>query len=382
MRLFLIYQSFQNRNLEKKILLLLLILIFNRLFCVVMNKQFFERRKILLGSMLFLVVLFAGAGIYTYRMLFYPNFAIDKTVYLYIDNTKNFLSFTKQLEDSAHIRNLKSFVFLSELLDYPREMKTGRYAVIPGTNNWNLLTDLRRAHQAATKLTFNNIRLKTDLAEKISAQLMMDGNHLLRLLEDSATCNAFGFTPETILCLFIPNTYEIYWNISPESLLKRMKREYDAFWTMDRKAKAKSLGLSPEETAILASIVEEETAAADEYPVVAGLYLNRLKRGIPLQADPTVKYAVGNFGLQRILFEHLEVDSPYNTYKYAGLPPGPLRIPTIRGMEAVLDPMQHNYLYMCAKEDFSGRHNFAVTLSEHNRNANRYRAELNRRNIR
>ena len=161
-----------------------------------------------------------------------------------------------------------------------------------------------------------------------------------------------------------------------------MKREYKSFWTDARLEKAKAINLTPVEVSVLASIVEEETAATDEYPIVAGLYLNRLHRGIPLQADPTVKFAVGDFTLQRILFEHLEIDSPYNTYKYPGLPPGPLRIPTIKGMDSVLNYMKHNYLYMCAKEDFSGGHNFAATLTEHNRNANRYRAELNRRKIR
>ena len=161
-----------------------------------------------------------------------------------------------------------------------------------------------------------------------------------------------------------------------------MKREYDAFWTPERLKKAEEIGLTPVKVSILASIVEEETAASDEYPIVAGLYINRLRAGIPLQADPTVKFAVGDFSLQRILFEHLEIDSPYNTYKYAGLPPGPLRIPTIKGLNSVLNHTKHKYLYMCAKEDFSGRHNFAVTLAEHNRNANRYRAELNRRRIR
>ena len=213
-------------------------------------------------------------------------------------------------------------------------------------------------------------------------QLMLDKEELLSLLNDSAYCDSLGFTLETVMAMFIPNTYEVYWNIPAEKLMQRMKREYKSFWTDARLEKAKAINLTPVEVSVLASIVEEETAATDEYPIVAGLYLNRLHRGIPLQADPTVKFAVGDFTLQRILFEHLEIDSPYNTYKYPGLPPGPLRIPTIKGMDSVLNYMKHNYLYMCAKEDFSGRHNFAATLTEHNRNANRYRAELNRRKIR
>ena len=163
--------------------------------------------------------------------------------------------------------------------------------------------------------------------------------------------------------------------------MARMKQEYNRFWTVERHKKAEALGLTPVEVSTLASIVEEESAVADEYPTIAGLYLNRLKAGMPLQADPTVKFAAGNFALQRILDKHLAIDSPYNTYKYAGLPPGPIRIPSIRAIDAVLNPAHHRYFYMCAKEDFSGRHNFAATLAEHNRNANRYRAELNRRKI-
>lgn len=233
----------------------------------------------------------------------------------------------------------------------------------------------------ATRLTFNNIRFKEDLAERLDEQLMIDKDELLQLLDDSAYCDSLGFTPQTIVALFIPNTYEVYWNIPADKLIQRMKKEYDVFWTSERLAKAKAVKLTPVEVATLASIVEEESASTSEYPVIAGLYLNRLRAGMPLQADPTVKFAVGDFSLKRILFEHLEADSPYNTYKHAGLPPGPLRVPSIKGMDAVLNYMQHNYLYMCAKEDFSGRHNFAVTLAEHSRNANRYRAELNRRKI-
>ncbi|MCD7712365.1 MAG: endolytic transglycosylase MltG, partial [Firmicutes bacterium] len=277
---------------------------------------------------------------------------------------------------------IKDFKILAKQLKYPENMKTGRYAVEPGMNHLTLINHLRRGQQAALRITFNNIRFKEDLAARLDDQLMLTKEDILQLISDSAYTGTLGFTPETISAMFLPDTYEVYWNISPENLIKRMKREFDNFWTEQRKAKAAEIGLTPIEVSVLASIVEEETATLEEYPIVAGLYINRLHRGIPLQADPTVKFAMGDFSLQRILFTHLEIDSPYNTYKYAGLPPGPLRMPSVRGLDAVLNYTRHNYLYMCAKEDFSGRHNFAVTLAEHNRNADRYRAELNRRRIR
>lgn len=347
-----------------------------------MNKKKQSKRNIIAGILLFFVLLIAGVGMWGYRLAWAPNFMPQETVYIYIGKDKSFTDLCRQLQDSADCSRIGSFKQLAGMLKYQANIRTGRYAVSPGMSNLQLLNDLRRGHQVATRLTFNNIRFKEDLAERLDEQLMLDKDELLSLLNDSAYCDSLGFTTETITSLFIPNTYEVYWNIPADKLMQRMKREYIAFWTDARLEKAKAIGLTPAEVATLASIVEEETAASDEYPIVAGLYLNRLHRGIPLQADPTVKFAVGDFTLQRILFEHLEVDSPYNTYKHAGLPPGPLRIPTIKGMDSVLNYMKHNYLYMCAKEDFSGRHNFAATLAEHNRNANRYRAELNRRKIR
>lgn len=347
-----------------------------------MDKKKQGKRNIIIGIIVILVLLLAGTAFWGYRLAWAPNFNPKETVYLYIGKDKNFDDLCRQLIDSAGCNRIGTFKQLAGLLKYPAYIRTGRYAVSPGMNNLDLLNDLRRGHQVATRLTFNNIRFKDDLAERLDEQLMLDKDEILALLNDSAYCDSLGFTTETINAMFIPNTYEVYWNIPADKLMQRMKREYKAFWTDKRLEKAKALGLTPVEVAILASIVEEETAATDEYPIVAGLYLNRLHRGIPLQADPTVKFAVGDFTLQRILFEHLEIESPYNTYKYAGLPPGPLRIPTIKGMDSVLNYMKHNYLYMCAKEDFSGRHNFAATLAEHNRNANRYRAELNRRKIR
>lgn len=347
-----------------------------------MNTLTQSRRTLWIVAASIFILLGVGVGGWGYRMAFAPNFEPAQTRYIYIDRDKDFEKVCRQLEDSAACRRIKPFKQLARLLKYPAHVRTGRYAVSPGMNNLSLLNDLRRGHQAATRITFNNIRFKEDLAERLDKQLMLDKNELLQLWNDSAYCDSLGFTPQTVTTLFIPNTYEVYWNIPATQLMRRMQREYQAFWTKERRQKAEALGLTPVEVAILASIVEEETAAADEYPIIAGLYLNRLRAGIPLQADPTVKYAVGDFTLQRILLDHLDIDSPYNTYKYAGLPPGPLRIPTAKGLDAVINPTQHRYLYMCAKEDFSGRHNFAVTLAQHNRNANRYRAELNRRKIR
>ncbi|MDR1555865.1 MAG: endolytic transglycosylase MltG [Tannerellaceae bacterium] len=334
---------------------------------------------ILAGAVLFFIFA-AGTGIY--RLLYAPGFANKETVYLYIDRQIGFDKLCRLLTDSAGISRPDDFKLLARLLKYPENMKTGKYALTPGMSYPALLNQLRRGQQATTRLTFHNIRFLDDLAGRIAEQLMIGKEELLQWLNDPDYCRSLGFTTETIGALFIPDTYEVYWNITAENLLQRMKREYDAFWTEERKQKAADIHLTPVETAILASVVEEETAAADEYPVVAGLYLNRLRQGIPLQADPTIRFAVGDYALRRILFEHLAIESPYNTYKYAGLPPGLLRIPSARGIDGVLNHAKHHYLYMCAKEDLSGRHNFAVTLAEHNRNANRYHAELNRRNIR
>lgn len=343
------------------------------------NKSVFK----ILGIIILVLALSGGSfAYYMYKALYGSTYQITETTYLYINESKDFEDLCNQLSKIASAKDISRFRKLANYLDYPQYMKTGKYAVTPGMSQMQLVNVLRRGQQTSVKLTFNNIRLKTDLAERLAEQLMIGQDEILNLLNDSSYCQSLGFTTETINTLFIPNTYEVYWNISADRLFQRMKKEYDTFWSDSRKEKATKIGLTPIEVSILASIVEEETAAADEYPIVAGLYINRLKRNIPLQADPTVKFAVGDFSLQRILFQHLEVDSPYNTYKYAGLPPGPLRTPSIRGIDAVLNHMQHNYLYMCAKEDFSGRHNFAVTLAEHNRNADRYRAELNRRKIR
>ena len=211
---------------------------------------------------------------------------------------------------------------------------------------------------------------------------MIDSVEIANLLNDADFIQKMGYSKETLPALFIPNTYEVYWNISAEDFMARMQKEHKAYWNEERIQKAQTIGLTPIEVATLASIVEEETANQAEKPMVAGLYINRLKKGMLLQADPTVKFSLQEFGLKRILFKHLEVDSPYNTYKYAGLPPGPIRVPSYQGLESVLNYTQHNYIYMCAKEDFSGTHNFAVTSAQHAANARKYQQALNKRGIR
>ena len=286
-----------------------------------------------------------------------------------------------QLDTVGHIDNIKLFDLLAQRRHYPQHIKSGRYEITPQMSYVEAMQMLRSGQQKPVKLTFNNVRLVGDFTQRIGSQLAVSADTLAALLRDTAVVAALGFDSATILTMFIPNTYEILWNTPSRKFLERMKKEYNHFWTPERRAKADFIALTPTEVSILASIVEEETIKPAEYHIVAGLYWNRLKKGMLLQADPTVKFAVGDVTLRRILLTHLEIESPYNTYKYTGLPPGPIRVPSIRGIDAVLDLMRHNYLYMCAKEDFSGTHNFAVTLAEHTRNAKKYHAALNQNKI-
>lgn len=341
------------------------------------------KKKLLSIAILILgLVIFGGAAVafYFYSVM-NTKFRIKDPVYICIDENKDYDKLLKEIADSAKVEDISAFDKAAEWLNYKGNLKEGRYAIKPGMNVREVIGRLRSGSQTPVRLTFNNIRTKKDLAIRLSEQLMMDEPSLYAALENEQICNNFGFNDKTIVAMFIPNTYEVYWDISIDGLLKRMKKEYDKFWNDSRKDKAAVIGLTPVEVSILASIVEEECTYTDEYPTVAGLYLNRIKRKQLLQADPTVKFAVGDFGLRRILNVHLETDSPYNTYKYEGLPPGPIRIPSIKGIDSVLNYAKHDYLYMCAKEDFSGRHNFAKTLVEHNKNAANYRNALNHSGI-
>lgn len=259
------------------------------------------------------------------------------------------------------------------------KLHTGYYAFDGSESPLTAFRLLKGGHQTPIRLTIPSVRTIGQLSAYLGEKLMMDSTAIASLLEDPTTCESFGKSKETVISLFLPDTYECYWNVSPEALLNKMKREYDAYWTAERSDKAKKQGLTREQVATLASIVDEETNYGPEKPRVAGLYLNRLRKGMLLQADPTVKFAIGDFSLKRIRNQHLTYESPYNTYLHKGLPPGPIRLASKEGIEAVLNAEQHPFLYMCAKEDFSGAHNFAANYNDHLANARRYTKELNRR---
>jgi UPF0755 protein len=248
------------------------------------------------------------------------------------------------------------------------------------TNN-EIINKLRSGRQDPVRVTFNKIRTLEQFADHISDQIEVDAGKLLLLMNTRAIQDKYGFNEYTIKCMFIPNTYEFYWNTSEERFLERMFKEYNKFWNAERTIKATKMNMSKEQIITLASIVEEETQRNTEKSTVAGVYMNRLRIGMRLQADPTIIYAVGDFNIKRVLKKHYEIDSPYNTYLNAGLPPGPICIPEISTIDAVLSYEKNDYLYFCAKSDFSGYHSFAKTLEQHNRNAYLYRRELNKRKI-
>ncbi len=339
-----------------------------------------KRLKIFLYTFGVLAVIAIAIGYYVRSTVFKP-VELAETIYIYIEPSTQYDEVVAQIKKKVNLPSDKIFQMIAERMKYPESIKTGRYAIKDGMTMPEIIRILRSGNQSAVKLTFNNMRTKENLAGRISSQLMMDSLALLTWLSDEKKVEEFGLDTNTVVAMFIPNTYEVYWDTSVDKLLKRMKHEYATFWNESRKAKAKEIGLTPIEVSTLASIVEEEATYSDEYPIIAGLYLNRLKRGQRLEADPTVKFAVGDFSLRRILYKHLEVESPYNTYRNDGLPPGPIRIPSIKGIDASLSPQDHKYLFMCAKDDLSGRHNFATTHAEHIRNAAKYQRALNEKKI-
>lgn len=331
------------------------------------------------------VIFLAAAGVvvgmeYSYR--FAGAVQKDYNVKVYPGETLQEVAFA--LQEQGVVRSASAMMRLARVRDI-QGCRVGNYDFERGDSYRTVLGRLSRGVQTPVRVTFNSFRSVESLVGAVARKTLADSAAYMEVFSDDSLIAGDGFKRETVLAVFVPDTYEVYWTVTPQEFYERMLGAYKSFWSKKRVLRAKALGMTPLEVATLASIVSQETNAVEEMQDVAGVYINRLRIGMPLQADPTVKFAVGDPTLKRILHRHLAVESPYNTYKNVGLPPGLIAMPSVAAVDAVLDygaGKGHDYLYFCAKADFSGRHAFARTLSEHNRNAGAYSRELNRRNIR
>lgn len=338
-------------------------------------------KKLLWGVLIFVVLVAGIAGGAYYYFIQRPNTQVTDDGIIYIQPGDSFETVVQTLRSEGYIENEYTFRKVADIKKYPAAVKSGRYRIQNGMNNNQLVNMLRSGNQEAVRFTFNNIRTFEEFAGALSHQLSLDSAEFLQLVRDPEYTKSYGFTPANFIGMFIPNTYQIFWNTRLDAFIKRMHSEYKKFWNDDRLAKSKKAGLSPIEVITLASIVEEETTKTNEYPIIAGVYINRLNKGWKLGACPTLKFALGDFSLKRVLDKHMQVDSPYNTYKNIGLPPGPVRMPSIQVIDAVLNYQHHDYMFFCAKSDFSGNHYFSRTLREHNRHAAEYHRALNKLKI-
>lgn len=332
-------------------------------------------RKALLITTATILLVAAALTAYFYNIFSTPVSTCDdfRIFITPTDSQESIISAITKKDPSARTKGLS---ILLNRRNYDSNLRTGCYTIKSGATPKQVADMLSGGAQTPVRITINSTRTIGQMVRNISSQIMIDSIAVAEQFADSNLLDSLGYSKATVFCMIIPNTYEVYWNISASALIKRLIKERNLFWNDSRKSKAASIGLTEQEVMTLASIIEEETAKSDELPIVAGLYMNRLKRNMLLQADPTVIFALGGERPKRVLKEHLEVNSPYNTYKNAGLPPAPIRFVNTRSIDAVLNYTRHNYLYMCAKEDFSGYHNFATTLSQHNANARRYQRAL------
>ena len=343
------------------------------------NKLSFKSRVLIALGILFIVML-SGTAFNYYMKYFGPNLT-DNTKYLYIKTGSDFNDVFETIKKDGIVKDSVSFRNAANNMDYPGSVKPGRYRLTQGMSNRSFINMLKAGNQEPVKIAFQNVRLKGTLAGMVAKKLETDSASISSLLDSASFVEKYGFNTDNIYTMFIPNSYEVYWNTSAEKFFLRMYDEYEKFWTAERKAKAEKIGLTPIKVSILASIVDGEALMDKEMPIIAGLYMNRLKKGMRLEADPTVIFAANDFTIRRVLNKHLRISSPYNTYMHTGLPPGPIGMPSINAIDAVLNYSSHNYIYMCAKEDFSGYHNFATTMAEHSKNARKFQQALNERNI-
>lgn len=341
-----------------------------------------EGRAILILPLLILLLIAAGsARMARFALIRQTDLKGKSFVYLFIPTGADLPKVTSLLISTANLRSPQAFEWLAGRKHYAENIKPGRYRILQGLRNNQLINLLRSGQQEPVKITIRNFRSPDELAGRIGKALETDSATLSGLFRDSLFLKQYGLTPATLFILFIPDTYQFNWNTSAPQLFQRMQREYFRFWNPERLHKADSLRLTLPEVVTLASIIEKETNFNKEKPRMAGVYLNRLNRDIPLQADPTIIFAWNDYSIRRVLNYHLQIPSRYNTYLHTGLPPGPICIPSIASVDAVLHAERHDFLYFCAREDLSGQHSFARTLAEHNANARRYQKSLNQLNI-
>jgi UPF0755 protein len=341
-----------------------------------------SNKKLIGGILLALLLVGAVFGYRYYTIYFSGNTKkIEDKTYLYIRTGDTYEDVLATLKEKDYLVSVDQFDKVAHQRGYTEKVRPGRYRIKTGMSNLELVNLLASGKQEAVKFTFNNIRLKKELAGKVGRNLEADSLQMETILGDDVFWKKYGFTPDNCMVLFLPDTYEFWWNTDAKEFIDKMAKEYKKFWTDERKAKAKTIGLSQAEVSILAAIVEKESNKSDERPTIAGVYMNRLNKGMKLQADPTVVFALGDFTIKRVLNSDTQIDSPYNTYKYAGLPPGPICLPSKNSIDAVLNYKRHTYIYFCAKEDFSGYHNFATTYDQHLKNAAKFQKALNERGI-
>ncbi len=328
---------------------------------------------------IFLSLSFVTFSFYSYQLFYTPNILLNKdngTVYIPKNATIN--QVVDSLKKYDYVNDVVSFMFVSKLLKYNENVKPGKYELKPEMNNLTAVRYLRSGQQEEVNVTFSSVRTVEEALERLCKNIIAEKDSAIKLLFKSSTLDKLSFTKETIPALFLPNTYSVFWNTDEDQLIKRLKIEYDRFWNTERKNKAEKVGLTPVQVTTIASLVNAETNKKEEWSTVAGIYINRLNRGMALESCPTIIYALGDFSIRRVLDKHLKVESPYNTYKYTGLPPGPINIPSPALVDAVLNYEKHKFLYMCAKEDFSGFHHFSSTYKEHLRHAKKYQRALDR----
>ena len=337
-------------------------------------------KKILISVIVFSTLL-STISVYLYQMFYSPNFLINqKDKFLMIEDNMNFNDVRNKLIQDTILNDVLSFSVLSKAMKYNQNIKSGAYKIKSNMSNYSLIKMLRSGNQTPINISFNHARKIEDLAKIITKDLNITNDEFMEFINNKNN-DLYGFNTKNIMAMFLANTYEVYWNISIESLFNKMHSEYTKFWNKERINKSNELKMSNIDISILASIVASETLKMDEANTIAGVYINRLNKNMYLQADPTLVYAANDFSIKRVLNKHKKIASPYNTYINKGLPPGPIKLTTKEYIDAVLNYEKHKYIYFCAKDDFSGYHVFATKLSEHNKNAKKFQRALNKRKI-